>query len=122
MRDLDEEDNGEEFVLVSNHRSSSNINKENLAPPWVPKSQGGERETSRSNSDEPGYRQPDLDSATLFDPELLAAFEEAVKHMRSLEEAKSKARSRDVVVEEDEDGQPNRAEERPTKLPRTDEA
>ncbi|KAJ8477418.1 hypothetical protein OPV22_021145 [Ensete ventricosum] len=134
MRDLEEEeaDCDEEESDLSSSRSSIG-DKENSRPP--PSSPPKEASSWRTNDEEdqhgqedvPSYRRPDLDSVTLFDPELLAAFEKAVvEHMRSFEEAKSRARARIEEEEYDEHdgggrGEPHVDEEPPSKVPRTDD-
>lgn len=138
VRDLEEEEEEEEADCdeeESDHSSSrSSIgDKENSRPP--PSSPPKEDSSWRTNDEEDqhgqenetSYRRPDLDSVTLFDPELLAAFEKAVvEHMRSFEEAKSRARARIKEEEYDEHdggggGEPHGVEEPPSKVPRTDD-
>ncbi|XP_042420393.1 NF-kappa-B inhibitor-like protein 1 [Zingiber officinale] len=122
-RSLEEDDEGSD--LVGSFPSS--CDKENYRPPppskgdafmgLDEKKDGGER-----------YRRPDPESETLFDPELLTAFREAVmEHTRGFEEYKRRARARaDALIESNGEGDPPQVGEAepepPTKLPRTDDS
>ncbi|KAK2403787.1 Glutaredoxin family protein [Trifolium repens] len=58
-------------------------------PPLVPRANNSDRKRKKSISENDNllFRRPDLNSGSLFDPDLLAAFEEAVKeHSRMMEE------------------------------------
>ncbi|XP_008801678.2 uncharacterized protein At5g39865-like [Phoenix dactylifera] len=119
MRDLEDEE-----------PDLSSGNKENIRPvsppkhpaSWKKKSENSlqsETEDHNSEVDMPAFRRPDLNSDTLFDPDLLAAFEQAVMdHMRSYEEARSTARA---PKEEEEEEESLIDEEPPSKVPRKSE-
>ncbi|XP_074569454.1 uncharacterized protein LOC141826099 [Curcuma longa] len=120
IRNLEGHDEGSDLV----GSSPSSCDKENYRPPppkgdafmcFDEKRDGGER-----------YRRPDPESDTLFDPELLAAFREAVmEHMRGFEEYRRKSRARaDALIERNGEGDPPQVGEAepPTKLPRTDDS
>ncbi|XP_065871518.1 uncharacterized protein At3g28850-like [Euphorbia lathyris] len=107
MRDLEEEEENEEMEVDSDE----NVDKENIGPPPIMK-KGSEINMENSvrkveminsnsiNDQKPlserdilSFRRPDLNSGTLFDPNLLAAFEEAVKEHARMSEAEKQARS-----------------------------
>ncbi|XP_042398421.1 uncharacterized protein LOC121988789 [Zingiber officinale] len=120
------EDDDEGTKLVGSSPSSSD--KENSRPPprsTPPKGDAFSRFEEKRDAAE-RYRRPDPDSATLFDPELLAAFREAVlEHMRGFEEAQRRTRARAAaLIERDGEGDPPQLgeEEPPTKVPRTDDS
>ncbi|XP_042422102.1 uncharacterized protein LOC122009854 [Zingiber officinale] len=122
------EDDDEGTKLVGISPSSSD--KENSRPPprsTPPKGDAFSRFEEKRDAAE-RYRRPDPDSATLFDPELLAAFREAVlEHMRGFEEAQRRTRARAraaALIDRDGEGDPPQLgeEEPPTKLSRTDDS
>ncbi|XP_072957409.1 uncharacterized protein [Typha angustifolia] len=99
--------------------------KENIRPPSTPPAkdliQSEAKSSKRPDLGLPSYRHPDLNSSTLFDPDLLAAFKQAIaEYNQSFEEAKTRARADKDDKEEDEEDQ-HIEEERPSKLPRTTE-
>ncbi|GAU16944.1 hypothetical protein TSUD_37020 [Trifolium subterraneum] len=110
MKDLEED---EEMVMVDDDDDdggSYSENKENVShkgvvreeteskqsevfrekkPPLVPRANNSDRKRKKSISENDNlpFRRPDLNSGSLFDPDLLAAFQEAVKeHSRMMEE------------------------------------
>nr|XP_010907962.1 uncharacterized protein At3g28850 [Elaeis guineensis] len=117
MRDLEDEE-----------PELSSGNKENIRPVSPPKypaswkkkpenSIQSKTENYNSDLDMPTFRRPDLNSDTLFDPDLLAAFEQAVMdHIQSYEESSSRARA---PKEEEEESHID--EEPPSKVPRKSE-
>ncbi|KAL2555643.1 Glutaredoxin family protein [Forsythia ovata] len=52
------------------------------------------------------FRRPDLDSGSLFDPNLLAAFEQAVMEVKAQEEADRRVRIEEINWQEIEEGPP----------------
>ncbi|KAJ8649600.1 hypothetical protein MRB53_002623 [Persea americana] len=81
LKDLGEEDEEIEHHIVT-------IDKENIRPPEPPKVSIPSKENSevenrnlrqRPLSERSSFRRPDLNSGTLFDPDLLTIFQQAVK-------------------------------------------
>lgn len=75
---------------------------------------GNSRKTPLSEIDILSFRKPDLNSSSLFDPNLLAAFEEAVKEHNRISEQERKARTEHESPErndeeEEEDEPPSKA-------------
>ena len=70
----------------------------------------GHRQTPLCEIDVTSFRRPDLNSGSLFDPNLLAAFEQAVKEHNRITEEQKRARAeaepseKSCSIEEDEDG------------------
>ncbi|XP_022862251.1 uncharacterized protein At3g28850-like [Olea europaea var. sylvestris] len=56
--------------------------------------------------DVPSFRRPDLDSGSLFDPNLLAAFEQAVMEVKAQEEAERRVRNEEINWQEIDEGPP----------------
>ncbi|XP_058741934.1 uncharacterized protein At3g28850-like [Vicia villosa] len=70
-------------------------------PPLLPRGNSDrKRKISFSESDEMSFRRPDLNSGSLFDPKLLAAFEEAVKEHSRMTEEQRKARVEEESLQE----------------------
>ncbi|KAG5237913.1 hypothetical protein OIU76_012727 [Salix suchowensis] len=129
MRDLEEEEEEEEDMEVDD-------DKENVGP--VVKARVDlfgvkDKESKGSNSNQSplseidisSFRRPDLNSGSLFDPNLLAAFEEAVKeHMRVSEEerrARIEKENLERMREEAERSFEDQEEEPPLKARRIEE-
>lgn len=62
---------------------------------------GYSKNTPLSEIDVENFRRPDLNSCSLFDPNLLAAFEQAVMEIKA-QEAERRARNRENIKEEEE--------------------
>ncbi|KAJ4720537.1 putative Glutaredoxin family protein [Melia azedarach] len=109
MKDLEEEEEGME--------ADDGINdKENIGPPVNAKDSCSwkEKEEDFSKKTEPGFctqtplseidvfsfRRPDMNSGTLFDPNLLAAFEEAVNQHIRISQEERKARMKQENLEQ----------------------
>lgn len=99
MRDLDGEDMELDDLIDD---------KENVGPPPVEeKSENPVRsepgiQTPLSEIDLSSFRKPDLNSGSLFDPKLLAAFQQAVMDNIRINEEGRKARMKEEEEEEDE--------------------
>ncbi|XP_038990681.1 uncharacterized protein At3g28850-like [Hibiscus syriacus] len=96
MKDLDTDDHEEELGF-----SEEVDDKENITPN-VEKKNANCRQSCAplSEIDVSCFRKPDLNSCTLFDPNLLAAFEQAVKeHMKMIEEERRTRIEEESVLE-----------------------
>ncbi|KAL6327529.1 hypothetical protein AAG906_021619 [Vitis piasezkii] len=103
MRDLEGEDM--EFDDLTD-------DKENIGPPVRAKDPVGMKENRRIRQeiDISSFRRPDLNSGSLFDPNLLAAFQQAVMDQIRINEEERKARMKE---EDDEiDDEPSKGAER----------
>ncbi|CAK9165610.1 unnamed protein product [Ilex paraguariensis] len=81
----------------------------NLEAPELRESRGGERKHGPlSEIDISSFRGPDLDSGTLFDPNLLAAFEQAVMEVKA-EEAERRAKIEEKIRRSIEEEPPLKA-------------
>ncbi|KAJ4770498.1 hypothetical protein LUZ62_054755 [Rhynchospora pubera] len=113
-------------IQVSTEESSD---KENIGPRTPIKDHAFNRKEEETTQFEPSssttradlgpgfssYRRPDLNSSTLFDPNLLAAFRQAISdHNRCSDETKTRTRSNS------EEADLIKAFERPTKVARTE--
>ncbi|KDP27126.1 hypothetical protein JCGZ_22035 [Jatropha curcas] len=100
MRDLEGEEEEEEEMDIDDSGD-----KENVGPSFKQQKDTvglknhnmecnsfRQQQTPLSEIDILSYRRPDLNSGTLFDPNLLAAFEEAVKEHARISEAERRAR------------------------------
>ncbi|CAK8572932.1 unnamed protein product [Lathyrus sativus] len=90
MEGLDDdgcEDNKENICYKGTESKQSEVLRDKK-PPLLPRGNSDrKRKISFSESEDLSFRRPDLNSGSLFDPKLLAAFEEAVKeHCRMTEE------------------------------------
>ncbi|ESR59033.1 glutaredoxin domain-containing protein [Citrus sinensis] len=103
MKDLEDEEEEEEEEEAEEMELDDGINdKENIGPPTKPKdsvSCNSKENVELSKKVEPlaeidvsSFRRPDMNSGTLFDPNLLAAFEEAVNQHIRLSQEERKAR------------------------------
>lgn len=117
MRDLEDE---EPELSSGNKENIRPVLRPNFPASWKKKPENSiqsETENYDSDIDRLTFRRPDLNSETLFDPDLLAAFEQAVMdHIRSYEEARIRARA---PKEEEEESLID--EEPPSKVPRKSE-
>lgn len=106
MREFEED---EETVL-----DSSSIDKENIRPPVPTKTSTPVKENSEIENcnsrqrplsllDKSGYRRPDLNSGSLFDPDLLSAFQQAVmNHCLHTQDSKNRGRDEAESLEKAE--------------------
>ncbi|PNX72043.1 glutaredoxin domain-containing cysteine-rich protein [Trifolium pratense] len=111
MDDVDDDDCSENkenvshkgVVLVSQREETESKQSEVLRdkkPPLVPRANNSDRKRKKSISENDNlcFRRPDLNSGSLFDPDLLAAFEEAVKeHTRMMEEQRKNRVEEDIL-------------------------
>ncbi|KAI4347699.1 hypothetical protein L6164_008485 [Bauhinia variegata] len=80
-----------------------------------------QRQTPLSEVDISSFRRPDLNSGSLFDPNLLAAFEQAVKeHIRMIEAAERRTRVEEFILESNEEEE-EQEQEPPSKSRRIEE-
>ncbi|XVE68572.1 hypothetical protein DITRI_Ditri09bG0078900 [Diplodiscus trichospermus] len=100
MKDLEADDDDEEMDLNNEDENKENIgptmkpnfdlvvvDKENADVPMKPETGKCRQNAPLSEIDVSSFRKPDLNSCTLFDPNLLTAFEQAVKeHLKMIEE------------------------------------
>ncbi|RYQ92267.1 hypothetical protein Ahy_B09g098455 isoform A [Arachis hypogaea] len=103
MKDLKDDDDDEEIDL-----DNYNDNKENIGPCSLKSnhqfghkgiSENGFREETERKIDVTSFRRPDLNSGSLFDPNLLAAFEEAVREYVRMTEEQRRARAEAELLE-----------------------
>ncbi|CAJ1976598.1 unnamed protein product [Sphenostylis stenocarpa] len=104
-------------VLQSENRAKSEskqrgvLEEKKSSPARVDSDSNRKTKTHLVDSDIPSFRRPDLNSGSLFDPNLLAAFEQALKeHARMTEEhrrARVEEESSQKVEDNDHDTDPN---------------
>ncbi|ESW16207.1 hypothetical protein PHAVU_007G137300 [Phaseolus vulgaris] len=104
-------------VLQSGKRAKSEskqrgvLEEKKCSPARVDSNSNRKTKTPLLDSDIPSFRKPDLNSGSLFDPNLLAAFEQAVKEHAKMTEEQRRIRieeeSSQKVEDDDPDTDPN---------------
>ncbi|XWS65379.1 hypothetical protein CRYUN_Cryun05aG0107700 [Craigia yunnanensis] len=144
MKDLEADDDDEEMDLNEEVEDKENIRptmkanidviveKENVNVPMKLETRNCRQNAPLSEIDVSSFRKPDLNSCTLFDPNLLAAFEQAVKEHIKISEEEGKARIEQENLEKsiegvekkariEEESLENSENEAPYKIRRIDE-
>ncbi|XP_021296847.1 uncharacterized protein LOC110426081 [Herrania umbratica] len=118
MKDLEDDD--EEMDWVDGVDDKENIRptmkanidvvveQENVNYPVKHETANRRQSTPLSEIDVSSFRKPDLNSCTLFDPNLLAAFEQAVKEHIKMSEEERKARIEQENLEKSENEPPHK--------------
>nr|KYP60701.1 Uncharacterized protein At5g39865 family [Cajanus cajan] len=116
MKDLEEEEENDEMDLDDYNDNKENIESKQRGVLGEKRSspRGGSNSNSNGNrkipsleNDIPAFRRPDLNSGSLFDPNLLAAFEQAVKDHARMEEEQRRARVETESPQRVEDDDPD---------------
>ncbi|KAM0068746.1 putative glutaredoxin, Thioredoxin-like superfamily [Helianthus debilis subsp. tardiflorus] len=122
MKDLEDEDVRVQPVSDSGYVEEDKENVRPVSDPGVKLKAGNGNsksfgDTPLSKTDISSFRPPDLDSDTLFDPKLLAAFRQAVEEFKAQEEKRRNRVLRDIEHELDQIPD----DERPLKTPKLEE-
>ncbi|XP_022744041.1 uncharacterized protein At3g28850-like [Durio zibethinus] len=121
MQDLEADSDEEEMDLNEEVEDKENISpamkanidavfeKENVNVPMKFETRNCRQNAPLSEIDVSSFRKPDLNSCTLFDPNLLAAFEQAVKEHIKMSEEERKVRIEQENIEKSREGAEKKA-------------
>ncbi|XWS08146.1 hypothetical protein CRYUN_Cryun41cG0055200 [Craigia yunnanensis] len=118
MKDLEADDDDDEEMDLNNEVEDKEnirptlkanidvvVEKENVNVPMKLEAWQCRQNAPLSEVDVSSFRKPDLNSCTLFDPNLLAAFEQAVKEHKKMSEEERKARIEQENLEKSREGE-----------------